>query len=170
MFQLRTTFISKAARRNREQGFSIIEIAVVLLIIALIAAFTIPQVVNYLKRYRLTASSRNVATALQRARYLATSNNRRAGVNIPDLQRLDIEEYDPEGKQPPQQRGMINLPSGVLIAPDAPRQIAFDGRGIVTPLPTENPKIRVNGESGYYQIVTVATTGQVTVSAMNRDE
>ena len=147
-----------------------IEIAVVLLIISIVAAFAIPQVVNYLKRYKLTTSSRNVATALQRARYLATSNNRRAGINITDLQHVDIEEYDREGKQPPQLRGMINLPVGVLIAADAPKQIAFDGRGVVTPMPAENPKIRVNGENGYYQVVTIATTGQVTVSVMNRDE
>ena len=168
MFQLRTTFDS--SRRKGQQGFTIIEVAIVLLIIAIIGAFAIPQVMNYLKRYRLNASSRNVATALQRARYLATSNNRRAGITITNSQHVDIEEYDPEGKQPPQMRGMINLPVGVVIAADAPKQVAFDGRGVVTPMPTENPKIRVNGESGYYQIVTVATTGQVTVSGMTRDQ
>lgn len=170
MFQLRTTFDSNSSRRKAQQGFTIIEVAVVLLIIAIIGAFAIPQVVNYLKRYRLTASSRNVATALQRARYLATSNNHRAGITITDSQHVDIEEYDLEGKQPPQVRGMINLPAGVVIAADAPKQVAFDGRGVVTPMPAENPKIRVNGESGYYQIVTVATTGQVTVSGMTRDQ
>src|SRR5262249_5512372 len=170
MFQLETTFHTKRSACRQQQGFSVIEMAVVLLIIALIAAFAIPQVMNYLRRYRLTASSRNVPTALQRARYLATSNNRRAGINITDPQHVDIEEYDPAGIQQPQLRGLINLPSGVLIASDAPKQIAFDGRGVVTPMPAENPKIRVNGEDGYYQIVTIATTGQVTVSGMTRDE
>jgi prepilin-type N-terminal cleavage/methylation domain-containing protein len=169
MCQLIGSFNRRATTKN-QRGFTIIEIAVVMLIIAIIGAFAIPQVVNYLKRYRLTAASRNVATALQRARYLATSNNRRAGINITDVQHINIEEYDADSSQPPQMRGMINLPAGVVLVTDVPKQIAFDGRGLVTPLPTENPKIRVNGESGYYQIVTIATTGQVTVSTMSRDE
>src|SRR5262245_51480094 len=81
----------------RQRGFSMIEVAVVLLIIAVIAAFVVPQVVVYMKMYRLGVAARNVATALQRARFLATSDNKRAGISITDFQRIDIEEYDNEG-------------------------------------------------------------------------
>src|SRR5436305_12978135 len=120
MFQLMTAPHFKKSVRGRHHGFSVIEMTVVMLIIAVIAAFAIPQVMNYMKRYRLTTSARDMATVLQRARFLATSNNRRAGINITDPQHVDIEEYDPAGLQPPQLRGMINLPVGVLIDSDAP--------------------------------------------------
>jgi type II secretory pathway pseudopilin PulG len=141
-----------------------IEVAVVLLIIAVIAAFVVPQVVTYMKMYKLGVASRNVATALQRARYLATSDNRRAGINILEVQRIDIEEYDPEGIQEPQTKGAVILPQGIVIADDAPRRISFDGRGVITPLPKESPTIRINGPDGYYTIVTVSPTGQITIS------
>ncbi|MEW6129883.1 MAG: prepilin-type N-terminal cleavage/methylation domain-containing protein [Acidobacteriota bacterium] len=153
-----------------QQGFSIVEMTVVFLVIAIIAAFSIPQVMNYLKRYRLTVSSRNVATSIQRARYLATSNNKRTAIILSSEQQIDIEEYDPTGKLTPQNKGTFNLSQGVSIASDAPKQLAFDGRGVITPMPKENQLIRVNGENNYFQIVTVSPTGQVNVSPMQREE
>ncbi|HJQ68230.1 MAG TPA: prepilin-type N-terminal cleavage/methylation domain-containing protein [Blastocatellia bacterium] len=156
---------STTGRHSRpERGFSMIEMVVILLVIALIAGFVVPQVINYMRKYRLGVASRNVATALQRARFLATSNNKRAGVFIPGAQQIDIEEYDPLGKAKPEVKGTIHLPEGIKISDDAPKQIAFDGRGVVTPLPKESQTIRVNGVDGYYMIVTVSATGQVTIS------
>ncbi len=159
------------ARANRDnQGFSLIEIAVVLLIIAVVAAFVVPQVLAYMRMYRLGLGGRDVATALQRARYVATSNNTRAGILVTELQRVDIEQYDPEGKAEPQVKGAVQLPQGVMVDSDAPRQIDFDGRGVITPMPAESPSIRLNGANGYYLFVTVSPTGQVTVSDAKRDD
>ncbi|MBI3651143.1 MAG: hypothetical protein HY231_08870 [Acidobacteria bacterium] len=143
---------------------------IVLLIIAIVSAIVVPQVLNYLRRYRVGVAARNIATALQRARFLATSNNRRAGINIEEFRSIKIEEYDPNGQLEPQIKGSINMPEGVFIASDAPSQVAFDGRGVITPVPKESPKIRVNGASGYFHVITVNPTGQVTVSAIERDE
>jgi prepilin-type N-terminal cleavage/methylation domain-containing protein len=157
-------------RRRCEQGFSLIELSIVMMIIAVVAAFVVPQVVAYMRMYRLGVGGRNVATALQRARFLATSNNTRAGIFIPESQRVDIEQYDPEGKTQPQVKGAVQMPQGVTIASDAPKQIAFDGRGVVTPMPKESPAIRINGASGYYLFVTISPTGQVTVSEAKREE
>jgi hypothetical protein len=141
-----------------------IEIAVVLLVIVIAAAFVVPQVISYMRSYRLGVAARNVATALQRARYLATSNNTRAGIVVPEMGRIDIQQYDPEGAAGPENKGVVLLPEGVRISDDAPREIAFDGRGIVTPMPTESALIRVNGARGYYVVVSVSPTGQVTLS------
>lgn len=126
--------------------------------------------INYMRRYRLGVASRNVATALQRARFIATSNNARAGVFIPESSRVDIEQYDPLGKKEPELKGSILMPEGISIATSAPQQIAFDGRGVITPLPKQSPAIRINGANGYFMIVTVSPTGQVTVSDARREE
>ena len=146
-----------------------IEIAVVLLIIAVICAFVVPQAIAYMKMYRLGVAARNVATALQRARYLATSDNKRAGINISEIQRIDIEEYDNEGLAEPQKRGAVILPEGIGISDESPRKVAFDGRGVVTPLPRESPAIRLNGADGYYAVVTVSPTGQITIADSKRE-
>jgi len=166
----RSKFIHTSQKRQGQSGFSVIEMAVVLLIIAIVAAFVVPQILSYMRMYRLGVGGRNVATALQRARYLATSNNTLAGVFVAELQRVDIEQYDPLGKTPPQNMGAVQLPTGITVSSDAPRQIAFDGRGVITPMPKESPTIRLNGVDGYYLFVTVSPTGQVTVSEAKRDD
>ena len=166
MFRKPTTF--NQGRDLRQRGFSVVEMTVVLLVIAIIAAFVVPQIVVQMKMYRLGMAARNVATALQRARYLATSDNKRTGINIAEFQRIDIEQYDPLGLADPQNRGAVILPEGIGISDDAPRKIAFDGRGVVTPLPMESPTIRINGSDGYYTIVTVSPTGQVTIAESKR--
>jgi prepilin-type N-terminal cleavage/methylation domain-containing protein len=156
--------------RETVSGFTLIEVGIVLLVMAIIAAAVVPQVINYMKRYRLGVAARNVATAVQRARYLAVSNNTRAGILIKDWQRIEIEQYDVEGNAPAQNKGVVLLPEGMIISSDAPRQIAFDGRGVITPLPVRSPAIRIDGTSGYYAVVSVSPTGQVTVSETRRKE
>jgi prepilin-type N-terminal cleavage/methylation domain-containing protein len=155
---------------THQRGFTVIEMAIVFLVIAIVSAIAIPQVITYIKRYRVGVAARNVATALQRARFLATSNNKRAGISIAEDRNINIEEYDPDGKLEPQIKGSVQMPDGVFIASDAPRQVAFDGRGVVTPMPKESPKIRVSGDTGYFQVVTVNATGQVSVSEISREE
>ncbi len=161
---LRPKSLLSSDHRQRDQGFSLIEMAIVLLIIAVVAAFVVPQILAYMRNYRLGIGARNVATAVQRARYLATSNNTRAGISVVEVQRVEIEQYDAMGAGVPQNKGAVRLPEGVTIASDAPRQISFDGRGVVTPMPRESAAIRINGANGFYQIVTVSPTGQITLS------
>jgi prepilin-type N-terminal cleavage/methylation domain-containing protein len=169
MFRLKSKNFSQQPA-IKQRGFTVIEMTIVILIIAIVSAFAVPQIINYLKRYRVGVAARNVATALQRARFLATSNNRRAGITISEFKNINIEEYDPDGKLEPQVKGSVMMPDGVVIASDAPGQVAFDGRGVVTPVPKVTPKIRVNGDSGYFHIVTINPTGQVTVSDVGREE
>ena len=64
----------------------------------------------------------------------------------------------------------IELPNGITIDDQAPRQVAFDGRGIVTPMPNENLTIRVNSADGYYQVVSISPTGQVTLADAQREK
>jgi type II secretory pathway pseudopilin PulG len=146
-----------------------IEIAVVLLVMSILAACVVPQILNYARTYRLGVASRNLATALQRARFLATSNNTRAGISILDVGQIRIEQYEQDGTGEPAEKGRVVLPEGITISADAPRELAFDGRGVLTPLPLRSPSIRVNGFRGYYMIVTVSATGQVTLSGALSD-
>ncbi len=147
-----------------------LEVIIVLLVFAVLAAIVVPQALTYIRQYRLGIAARNVATALQRARYLATSNNKRTGIVITEGNRILIEQYDPAGEKEPENKGTVHLADETSIAADAPKRIAFDGRGIVTPLPKESPMIRVNGAKGYYMVVMVSPTGQVTLSETRRDE
>ncbi|MEW6210035.1 MAG: hypothetical protein AB1631_16835 [Acidobacteriota bacterium] len=159
------------SRKNeRERGFSVVELAIVFLIIAILAVAFVPQILAYMRAYRLGVASRNVATALQRARYLATSNNARVGISIIDIQRIDIQQFPVEAGSEPELKGTVQLPQEITIAEGAPKQLAFDGRGILAPMPKESPQIRLNGPRGYFAIITISPTGQVTVSDPQKGE
>jgi len=166
----RFTRLSSRKNLQQERGFTIFEVAVVVLILAIVAGFVVPQVVSYMRSYRLVIGARNIATAVQRARFLATSNNTRAGIVVAETTRVDIQQYDVLGVEEPKNKGVVHLPEGVTVAAEAPRAIAFDGRGIVTPMPKANEVIRINGANGYYVVVTVSPTGQVTLSETMREQ
>lgn len=168
MFRLKPT--NQTITRRHARGFSLIEVAVILMVIGIITAFIVPQALSWMRLYRLGVGSRNVATALQRARYLATSNNTRAAITIPETQRLRIEQYGQLASAEAQVIASIEMPNGITIDTEAPRQVAFDGRGIVTPLPNENLTIRVNSTDGYYQLVVISPTGQVTLADAQREK
>jgi type II secretory pathway pseudopilin PulG len=156
---------TQGARRSDRAGFTLVEMAFVAMIILIVVAVAIPRVIQYIRMYRVGIASRNVATALQRARYLATSDNTRAEASIRrDAAMIDILEYSADGTGEPLQKGLVTLPPDIIISPNAPRKIAFDGRGVVTPLPKESPVIEVDGVNGFFSTVTVSLTGQVTVS------
>jgi len=145
-------------------------VVVVLLVMTIAAAFVVPQVINYMRMYRLGVASRNVATALQRARYIATSNNTRAEISVRDGGVINIIQYDTQGNTEPKDVGLVILPDGITISPDAPKSIAFDGRGVVTPLPAQSPTIQVNGPRPYYSVITISPTGQVSVGPVQSRE
>jgi Tfp pilus assembly protein FimT len=168
MLRLKPTSQTTPNRRGR--GFSVIEVAVILMVIGIAAAFIVPQALAWMRLYRLGVGSRHVATALQRARYLATSNNARAAINIMEAQRLRVEQYGQMSGAAAQVLTSIELPNGITIDDQAPRQVAFDGRGIVTPLPNDNVTIRVNSTDGYYQLVVISPTGQVTLANPQKDK
>lgn len=153
-------------RDERQRGFTLIEIAIVVLVIAVMAGMAIPLISNYMKNYRLGMAAQDMASALQRAKYTATSNNTIAGIRIKENSMVDIIQYDPLGVADPKKVGLIVLPTDAYVDASAPTEIDFDGRGVLSPLPAESPVIRVNGVNGYYSNVTISPTGQVTVSGM----
>jgi len=158
--QIRTAYLAGSGG-----GFTLIEMAIVALVIMIVIAVALPFVIHYMRLYRLGIAGRSLATALQRARYLATSDNTRAEISIRrDEGMIDILEYSPDGTGTPQQKGLVTLPPDIRISPDAPNKIAFDGRGVITPLPKQSPVIEVSGVNGCFSTVTVSLTGQVTVS------
>lgn len=168
MFRPKPTSHCRPGRTAR--GFSLIEVAVIVMMIGIVAAFVVPQALAWMRLYRLGVGSRNVATALQRARYLATSNNTRVAVTVPEARVLKIEQYGQLAGAQADVKATIEMPSGVSIDEQAPRQVAFDGRGIITPMPDENVTIRVNSPDGYYQLVIISPTGQVTLVDAKKDK
>lgn len=72
---------SKSARK-RNQGFTLAELMVVMAIIAMIAAVSLPNLVAFFRANRIRASHDLLSTALQKARNTAIARNTQMGVSF----------------------------------------------------------------------------------------
>jgi len=65
---------------RRSQGFSLVELLVVVAIIAIAAAIALPMIANYLRHYKIRGASQQVAGEIQAARNKAIGKNVNLGV------------------------------------------------------------------------------------------
>src|SRR5262245_265885 len=66
--------------RRRHGGFTILEIMVVLMVIAILAAIAIPAVYHWLEEYRLGIAAQQVTDSLQATKMQAVAKTRRTSL------------------------------------------------------------------------------------------
>ncbi|MGH9318872.1 MAG: pilus assembly FimT family protein [Vicinamibacteria bacterium] len=85
--------------RGASQGFTIAEIMVVLFIIIIISAASIPMGLNFVRHYKITGAAQGLASEIQRARAQAVKRNSSRGIllnfNYPDAGQYQFTSLDP---------------------------------------------------------------------------
>ncbi|CAK8712433.1 hypothetical protein KKHLCK_01450 [Candidatus Electrothrix laxa] len=71
-----------ACRRKVVQGFSLVELMLVIALLGVVSAISIPAFLRSLPEYRLRNAARNLYTDLQKARLLAVKENRKVTVRF----------------------------------------------------------------------------------------
>jgi prepilin-type N-terminal cleavage/methylation domain-containing protein len=81
-------------------GFSLVEIMIVITIIVVISAASIPMGLNFVKHYKITGAAQGIAAEIQRARAQAVKRNSSRGIllnfNYPDAANYQFTSLDPD--------------------------------------------------------------------------
>ena len=124
------------ANRRQEQGFSLVEMLIVVAIIMIMSAISLPSIGQYMRNYRISGAAQDVASQLQAARGKAISSNTNAGVSFfvvdSDSYRF-VQEDLTDGLEP--RATLRDLPLGV--------------RFVVATAANSGPSIRFNRMGGF---------------------
>src|SRR5688572_8789020 len=109
--------LSPSHRSAREEGFSLIELLVVVAIIAIMAATALPAIGAYFRNYQIKGAQSQVAGEIQTARSRAIMRNVNTGVSFVIV---DQNSYRWIIEDPPVVMGPLReLPPGVVFQPAA---------------------------------------------------
>lgn len=145
--------------RTRAKGFTFIELAIAVAIMALIAALSLPGFMKSVSHYRLGTASRGLVSDLRLARHFALKENRPVRVNFLTQRSYQIERFvagswvpvsdDVDFAQDHTRRGVI------FSTTPSPVEFDYVGRA------TAAAEMRLVSENGEERVIEVHTTGRV---------
>jgi Tfp pilus assembly protein FimT len=171
-------------RTNGQGGFSIVEVAIVVVIFLLIAAIAIPQAVKTLRAFRASSDARNIATQLALVKMRAANSFTQARLNCDTTAnscRVEIctskgtstcNTFTAEGGPVTLSTGMsfgfgsITTAAGTQTTIQNTAQILFNSRSLPvdsTGAPTGNYALYLTDQSGNTYAVTVYASGRIAV-------
>jgi Tfp pilus assembly protein FimT len=170
-----------ARRHSGEEGKSLIEIAVVIMIIAVVVAMALPAVANSIRSYTLRSAATRVAERLSGARGLAMAKNKNVTVSFATDGGGNVTQYGydftdgPDGTpdsidpdDPLQSYFVETPPSGITASFTAGGTTLANGKGVTytsrgeLPIGATQADIRLSNQSGNLT-VSVNLRGQIWV-------
>lgn len=168
--------------RQKNQGFSMLELLVVVAIIGIIAAFALPGAITFVKGYRLHANASAIAAQLNVTRFRATSQYKPYRLRVDVSAGTTTRERLTTGYASPETEESLPLDRGVRFLSTCPvsakpgtigssvtaasSAIYFNTRGLPvdsTGVTYNNNVIYLANDNDLYDAVTVSLGGKVTI-------
>ena len=113
---------------RRQAGFSLVELMIVVIIILIVSAIALPNILQYIRIYKVRGGAQQVASAIQSARARAIMRNVNRGVIFgvvdQDTYRMIIEDPpssladdDGDGMADENEGPLLDLPNGIVFVP-----------------------------------------------------
>ena len=146
---------------RNQAGFTLIEVLIVVAVIGVVAAITVPMVGDAMDRYSVISASQQVASTVRAGRFQAVARNTTVRVRFdsPAAGQYEREVYDADTTSWVSADSQY-LPSGVsFTAP--PAEVKFDASGR---LPYGDPVATIvvsNGNAAADRTITVSLSGRI---------
>lgn len=100
---------------KKEAGFTVVEVAVVVLIVGVIIAFATPKIANAMRAYRLDQGIRQIVDSIKRAKAQAVGNNKTSSIIVDtENNRIGLLVFSNEGNV--LRTDYVSLPQNISFA------------------------------------------------------
>jgi len=145
-------------------GFSLIEVLIVLIIIAILVVAALPQIQQSLRLYRVETASGLLANRLTEARLTAIKYNRAAWLEINTTSKSFEVWTTDKNNQPVRTRLAVPISDDVSIVSGSPSRITFNSLGRNQSNSNEIIKFKL-ANSSFCRQVSVSIVGNITSAA-----
>ena len=144
-------------RKNREGGFTLIEIMIAVAIVGIMSALAVPNFREWLARYDLKQSMSEIAGDMSLAKLVAMNRNRQATVTI-QMAGSSVQVSGISGGR--EIFGTRTLPSRINALPGGTATVNFSSMGLSTV--TAAQTIQIQNDRGLIYSLSVLPSGKVT--------